>query len=260
MTHRIQVVQFVLGAGAVVALLLAMPGAAAAQEEAPELFGPGVSYLYVPAEDFTCSEPGDVEGCQYSSGVYGWWYSHNTNGQTVYASLDLPAGALILGYRLLYEDNDSSGWVALSFWRYWYHSGSRGEYLINGFSSGVSGTPGVADQWIDVDPDVTVRYRYRVFLETYYQKYIMKVELHGGTADTSFSGILVSWQRQVSPEPLSATFADVPPEHPFFPFVEALVASGITAGCGGGNYCPDDPITRGQMAVFLSSALGLHWP
>ena len=38
-----------------------------------------------------------------------------------------------------------------------------------------------------------------------------------------------------------------------------LAASGITAGCGGGNYCPDAPLTRGQMAVFLSRALGLHW-
>jgi hypothetical protein len=37
------------------------------------------------------------------------------------------------------------------------------------------------------------------------------------------------------------------------------VASGITAGCGGGNYCPDAPLTRGQMAVFLSKGLGLHF-
>jgi hypothetical protein len=36
------------------------------------------------------------------------------------------------------------------------------------------------------------------------------------------------------------------------------VASGITAGCGGGNYCPDAP-TRRQMAIFLAKALGLHW-
>ncbi len=48
--------------------------------------------------------------------------------------------------------------------------------------------------------------------------------------------------------------------HPFFQFIEALYASGITAGCGGGNYCPDSPLTRGQMAVFLAKALGLQWP
>jgi S-layer homology domain len=37
------------------------------------------------------------------------------------------------------------------------------------------------------------------------------------------------------------------------------VAAGITAGCGGGRFSVDDPITRGQMAVFLSLALGLHF-
>ena len=26
---------------------------------------------------------------------------------------------------------------------------------------------------------------------------------------------------------------------------------GITAGCGNGNYCPNNPVTRQQMAVFL---------
>jgi hypothetical protein len=26
---------------------------------------------------------------------------------------------------------------------------------------------------------------------------------------------------------------------------------GITAGCGPTTYCPDDPVTRGQMAVFI---------
>jgi S-layer homology domain len=51
----------------------------------------------------------------------------------------------------------------------------------------------------------------------------------------------------------------VPTSHPFFPFVQALVAAGITSGCGGGRFCVDDPITRGQMAVFLSLGLGLHF-
>lgn len=33
--------------------------------------------------------------------------------------------------------------------------------------------------------------------------------------------------------------------------IEALFAAGITKGCGPGRYCPDDPVTRGQMAAFL---------
>ena len=70
----------------------------------------------------------------------------------------------------------------------------------------------------------------------------------------------IHYRRQVSPAPAFATFGDVPTDHPFHRFVEALVASGITAGCGGGQYCPDLAVTRGQMAVFLSIALGLHFP
>ena len=58
-----------------------------------------------------------------------------------------------------------------------------------------------------------------------------------------------------------ATFSDVPTTHPFFPFIEALVAAGITGGCNVSPpmYCPDQVVTRGQMAKFLSIALGLHW-
>jgi hypothetical protein len=69
--------------------------------------------------------------------------------------------------------------------------------------------------------------------------------------------VRLSWVRQVSPAPDAATFADVPTDHLFFQFVEALARSGVTGGCGDGNFCPDAPVTRGQMAVFLAKALGL---
>jgi len=76
----------------------------------------------------------------------------------------------------------------------------------------------------------------------------------------AFEKFRVNWIRQVSPVPSQASFTDVPTGHPFFQYVEALVKSGVTGGCGGGNYCPDAPLTRGQMAVFLAKALGLQWP
>ena len=49
----------------------------------------------------------------------------------------------------------------------------------------------------------------------------------------------------------AAAFNDVPPDHWAFSFIETLAESGITAGCGNDNFCPDDPVTRAQMAVFL---------
>jgi S-layer homology domain len=51
-------------------------------------------------------------------------------------------------------------------------------------------------------------------------------------------------------------FNDVPASSPFCPFIEELARRGVTGGCGGGNYCPGDPVTRAQMAVFLTKALG----
>jgi hypothetical protein len=39
--------------------------------------------------------------------------------------------------------------------------------------------------------------------------------------------------------------------------IEKLVDAGITTGCGGERFCPDDPVTRGQMAAFLVRALNL---
>jgi uncharacterized repeat protein (TIGR03803 family) len=51
-----------------------------------------------------------------------------------------------------------------------------------------------------------------------------------------------------------ADFLDVPPSDPFHDFIESVARAGITAGCGGGNYCRNSPVTRAQMAVFLEKA------
>ena len=48
-----------------------------------------------------------------------------------------------------------------------------------------------------------------------------------------------------------ADFLDVAGDHPNHRFVEALVRRYVTGGCGAGNYCPNAPVTREQMAVFL---------
>jgi S-layer homology domain len=71
--------------------------------------------------------------------------------------------------------------------------------------------------------------------------------------------VQVTWRREVSPPPMTPTFADVPSSEGAWPEIEALAASGITAGCGGGDFCPAATLTRRQMAVFLAQALGLHW-
>ena len=54
-----------------------------------------------------------------------------------------------------------------------------------------------------------------------------------------------------TPPPCAGTFPDVPCPSTFAPWIEAMAAEGITGGCGGGNFCPQNPVRRDQMAVFL---------
>ncbi len=61
----------------------------------------------------------------------------------------------------------------------------------------------------------------------------------------------------VPPTCTTATFGDVPCSSLFAPWIYELVARGITAGCGGGNYCAGNPIARQEMAVFLVKTFGL---
>jgi hypothetical protein len=75
-------------------------------------------------------------------------------------------------------------------------------------------------------------------------------------------GVRIFWRRQVSDPPPVSSFDDVPLGSTFSKFIEALKAAGITAGCQSDPplFCPDRPITRAEMATYLSIALGLHWP
>ena len=57
-----------------------------------------------------------------------------------------------------------------------------------------------------------------------------------------------------TPPPCTGTFADVLCPSTFASWIEALASEGITGGCGGGNFCPQNPVRRDQMAVFLLKA------
>ena len=61
-----------------------------------------------------------------------------------------------------------------------------------------------------------------------------------------------------APPPCAGSFADVECPSLFADWIEQLAAEQITGGCGGGNYCPASPSTRGQMAVFLTKTLNLQ--
>jgi hypothetical protein len=60
------------------------------------------------------------------------------------------------------------------------------------------------------------------------------------------------------PPPCAGTFADVACPSLFADWIEQLATEGVTSGCGGSNYCPSSPNTRGQMAVFLTKTFHLQ--
>ncbi len=52
-------------------------------------------------------------------------------------------------------------------------------------------------------------------------------------------------------------FADVPPDHWAFDYINRIYREGITSGCGTNplRYCPCNPVTREQMAIFILKAM-----
>ncbi len=61
--------------------------------------------------------------------------------------------------------------------------------------------------------------------------------------------------------PGSPIFSDVPCPGGFaVDFIEDLYHRKIAAGCGSGKFCPNDPVTRAEMAVFLTSTFALPLP
>lgn len=62
------------------------------------------------------------------------------------------------------------------------------------------------------------------------------------------------------PAATGAVFSDVPASHGVAAWIERFAALGYTAGCASGpqaRYCPDQPVTRAAMAVFLQRVFEL---
>jgi S-layer homology domain len=170
------------------------------------------------------------------------------------ADLRLPAGALLTSIQL--DGCDTSPTEAITF-TVLRKTGTAAPVNLLGTSAttGLVSQPGCTAVTAALPTPETI--------DNAQNAYLVDVTINFDPAQvlvaSKFAAVRAFYRLQVSPAPGTASFGDVPTSHPFFQFVEALVASGITAGCGGGNYCPDAPLTRGQMAVFLGKALGLHF-
>jgi uncharacterized protein YkwD len=80
------------------------------------------------------------------------------------------------------------------------------------------------------------------------------IDVNGSTVSHSYTVTMAgSWDA----EPTDGTFSD-DDDSPFQADIEAIAAAGITLGCNpplNTRFCPDDTVTRGQMAAFLRRAL-----
>jgi S-layer family protein len=179
-------------------------------------------------------------------------YRYITAGCCLIAPVHLPNGALVTAIDMEACDGDPSTSVVAQFnvcVEGPVTCVSSGRILATGVTTGCGRfghTFAPADQVQINNKD----FNYAVQLTT------------GNTFMTAFGPVRLRYHLQVSSAPATATFSDVPPSHPFYQFIEALAASGVTSGCNASppQFCPDAPLTRGQMAVFLARALGLHFP
>ena len=112
-------------------------------------------------------------------------------------------------------------------------------------------------------PDVPVSHMFYVFIENLFHNGVTA----GHTDGNYHPGEAISRAQMavfllkgkfgsghVPPPPTGTDFGDVPAGSFAAAWIEELASLNITVGCGGGNFCPNDPVTRAQMAAFLIKA------
>jgi hypothetical protein len=253
MSHELR--GWVCGWVVVVTIAVTSAGAQDRQQPLPplETFGPLFQVMWIGATSF--SGP-DVAGANLLFDVAGF-YSNlaSATPQTFYADLRLPAGAMLAAIQCPIFDASTTSDVTVSYFKTRYNPVTNAVAIPFSVQLSSAGSAGYQEPSLLVPPAGQL-IQYEIGDDWYL--YHLGVTIYGN--QTRFRGCRLIWQRTVSAAPGMASFNDVPLGHPQRQFIEALAAAGITGGCGGGNYCPDAPLTRGQMAVFLSAALGLFWP
>ncbi len=232
-------------------VLTATPAALPCHAQAA--YGLGPQILYVGPQEF---QPNSADSGRL---VYGgnFVYSSSAPGISYDAPLRLPAGAQIDLLRCyFYSDGDATRPTASIVTRDFdtiSKIGSGSSALATSTSPEAIGyhePEGTAT----ANPASLVRYRPSDDISRFY---VLQLSLTD-TGDRT-RGCEVEWHRTVSDPPVAPTYLDLPVDEEQKQAIEALAAAGITSGCGGGNYCPDSPLTRAQLALFLARALGLHW-
>ncbi len=243
-------------------LSAALAGQGLARPEGASGFGPGENVLFMPATAFVLST---------SSNSYFFsepnHYLHRNLGDPgglFFAAVDLPSGASVTSVCGMTYDNNTSARVDLTWeglemgsfdadpFRVEIASGTTNNLSSAGFGQTCLSLsrPTYIRKYEDLNGDGT--FHPTSYFVTFFPSAV--------GASVGLGGVAIRWVRTVSPAPAVATFADVPTNFTFFRAIEAIASSGISGGCGGGNFCPNGNVTRGEMAAFFARALGLHEP
>ena len=175
----------------------------------------------------------------------------NIDNDTFWAPVALPTGTTIRFLGFLYDDSDPVNDITATLREYTGFSDANTSF--NDIASVTSNGSGGRNESFD---NLGLAGH---TVNNGSAQYAVVINIPVISPNLGFKAVEISWQRQISPAPATATFGDVPTTHPFFRSIEALSASGITQGCGNGNFCPNGNVTRGEMAAFLARALGLHF-
>jgi hypothetical protein len=238
-----------LNAFVLLGFLLVLPATGLAQEA--RTFGTAAkTYLSLTPWDF---RPRDSSFTyQFNPGPPATISRTNPTGSGVMvAPLHLPSGANVTDVDIVLCDSSGGLFGKIQIWL------CRQPRMTAGFCSGLFsplGTTGCVDHNVPITA-------FPIQVDNNAETYWIEARLEVADPTVQLGSVRVGYVLQVSPPPGAPTFDDVPTDHPFFPFVEALVAAGVTSGCSATPplFCPDNPVTRAQMAALLSKALGLHF-
>lgn len=174
-------------------------------------------------------------------------YGLSTSAGNFWATVHLPSGAVVTTIALDFCDDDGGMSPYFGYGILGRHSDEHG----GGFKDSQAIAAGCTTLTLDTSASVVPT------IKNDENRLVVEVAV---ASPVHINGFVIGYKLQVSPAPASATFADVPTSDFGFQYVEALVAAGVTGGCGVGKYCPDAFVTRRQMAIFIAKSLGLHWP
>jgi hypothetical protein len=260
----------------IVTLLALLPGTALAQDPnldgsalskptpavpsaAPGVMGPEQpmgsgtirSTTWVAATRFTGKSSSTAPDLSYAA-LHFYTSPGSTSPEAYFAPLELEQGLLVDTMTCAFKDGSATHDLSFDLQKSTINFNTPIASWTSLGSGSSSGSGGISFVNIPIGPE-TIQNQ----VGNVYYQYIIRADV---ASDVSFAGCMIYWTRQVSPAPASATFSDVPTSHPFFRFIQALYSSGITAGCSPTTFCPDNALTRGEMAVFLAKGLGLNYP